>query len=204
MKTLSSRDIKSIQDVISFLRLRIIECDPKDDCAQCDDARECVRFLEQFHPASGMESVEWIESKTPDIIGCEHDFIRKLSSGVYWCDRCKTALKHQQYQREGKKEGKAKLDLHNDIFGPGDDNYGRDKPFWKQSQPEAKGMLSISRYRQTLLSLQHRLVLAENPCETTYNLGIALKMIREELFLYPESTAEPEAKKESKRYGRNN
>ena len=37
-----------------------------------------------------------------------------------------------------KAEAKTKPDYHNDIYGPGDDNYGRDKPFWKAEAKTAE------------------------------------------------------------------
>jgi len=37
-----------------------------------------------------------------------------------------------------KDEAKKKPDYHNDIYGPGDDNYGRDKPFWKAEAKTAE------------------------------------------------------------------
>jgi len=41
-----------------------------------------------------------------------------------------------------KDEAKKKPDHHNDIYGPGDDNYGRNKPFWKAEAKTAEEVLN--------------------------------------------------------------
>jgi hypothetical protein len=47
-----------------------------------------------------------------------------------------------------KEQEKRKPDYRNDIYGPGDDNYGRDKPFWKQEKEQPK--LSGDKLREYL------------------------------------------------------